>query len=437
MSQEVDILNMEWSHKGRDMEMVLPIRFYCEKVLGLTWQSASIFDYYALYKYKPRLLFLTNSTGAEVNYNLVKYAKGLGLPVITLTSEGNFKNHILDQMIWGWNIDRVLYEDIWCVWSEKTKNMVLNKHPQLEGRVRVSGAVGHDKYKLLRFMSKEEICAKYEKYGYKKIIGYAGWIFDGLHYEDGKRKIVEVYGKEIAGILEQEEKKVNIILKDIIKNNQDILFIIKKHPGEIGTRSEMTGLNNYGNAIVLKNEEAIGDLINVSDIWMNYDSSTMLEAWSLGKPTININPSIVDFTRDENYKGSIVVYSLLELQKMIDEYYGTGQIKAFEEKQAERKRIIKDTIQWDDGKNHIRVANFIKELLDKSKDVYYARPELKVYVKHCIYVLSKYLPVFVQKLPKIRNYSHIHEKFNCEELKKNVDRYFHDLTAFYAKEGIN
>lgn len=46
---------------------------------------------------------------------------------------------------------------------------------------------------------------------------------------------------------------------------------------------EFSLVREYPNVITLQTEENIYDLINVSDLWITFDSTTALEAWLLGK----------------------------------------------------------------------------------------------------------------------------------------------------------
>lgn len=47
-----------------------------------------------------------------------------------------------------------------------------------ENIVKLSGATGFDKYKLLKFLDKNDFLMKYDLGHYGKIVGLGGWTFD-------------------------------------------------------------------------------------------------------------------------------------------------------------------------------------------------------------------------------------------------------------------
>src|SRR5690606_15552880 len=95
--------------------------------------------------------------------------------------------------------------------------------------------------------------------------------------------------------------------------------------------------------------------------------TTAIEAWLLDRQTLLINPD-PDFGRDELYKGSVIYSNYETLQQAIDEYYSLGRVNSFfhEELISQRNRIIRETIGFGDGCNHIRAAYYFEKTLNKS-----------------------------------------------------------------------
>jgi hypothetical protein len=434
--KRIDILNMVWGDGGRDAEMVIPIRHYAVNVLGLSWQTASVFDFFALFHYKPKVLFLTNSIGDEIFIRLTKYAKSIGLKVLTLTTEGNFKEEAIEEMIWGWNKEKILYEDKWGVWSKKALKAVIARYPHLKEKIFISGGVGFDRYKIYRFINKEEFTNKYGKQQYKKIITYATWSFDRVGTEKWRELARQVISEHEIGLFEEDKRRVKRILNNIIGQNRDILFIIKVHPDDTRVNSETEGLEAHPNVLLLKNEEPLGDLINISDLWLVYDSTTVIEAWLLGKITMNINPTNQSFLRDNNYLGSIWIRDENGLQNKINEFYAAGTLKEFADKQQLREQVIKDVIEWEDGKNHIRVANELKALVERADEKFICRTPLKMIIRHILIEIVQRLPKAVWGWPFIWRYSMVHELFAKKKFDALVNRYARDLDRYYKEKGI-
>ena len=83
-----------------------------------------------------------------------------------------------------------------------------------------------------------------------------------------------------------------------------------------------------------------------------------------GKQTMLVNPLGGNFKRANISTGSPMVSTYSEVQEALDTYYAKAELPGFRERGAVRKEInIGQVIQWDDGKNHIRAAEYIYEVL--------------------------------------------------------------------------
>jgi surface carbohydrate biosynthesis protein len=377
----LDILNLEWPNSERDLNISTPVIIYLRKKYNLKCEIKSIFNgYYYLLKYRPKLLILSNFQGAIINNEIVKLAYNQGIKVVTLISEGSVNREELQQFLWGWNNDNALHVDKMLLWSEYSKNIFLEKYPEIESKTRVVGGTGFDRYSLLNFKTKESFLLKESKQKYKKIIGIAAWGFDilyGDYYETHKDYFEKTFGAEQVEMHKNDLLKLQVIYEKIVEKNKDILFILRYHPVNTNlSKSEFFNLSKHENIFFSKKYD-LHDLINISDLWIGYTTTTALEAWLLGKQTFLINPTRADFIRESVYKGSPIASNKTEVQLLIDEYYLNGSIEAFQSLESERKKIIKDVIGFDDGKNHVRAAEEIIKVLEQ--------PDRKVKYKFKIY----------------------------------------------------
>jgi surface carbohydrate biosynthesis protein len=368
--ERVDVLSLEWTTApSRDRVMATLVCNYL-RLQGVGVAEGGVYDgFHLLNKYRPKLFFITNSIGAVENLELMRYAKRRGIPAISLISEGVFMGDkkYLSQLIWGWNKEKVLSEDLHLQWSEVTRNITIQMHPELNGRVKVSGGVGFDNYKIARRDGvRETLLKKYGKERYSKVIGVGCWNFGIFYPEDTRSKInLDLYGDSAAKRFRSDGVAFDRVLVDLISKNQDTLFLLKEHPGvELGYLGSGIGeASKLKNVLVLKYEESIFDCIQASDIWLIYESTTALEAWLLGKPTLLLNPSGRDFPRDRLSEGSPDFGDADSLQTAIDAFYSDGNVPSFSAREEVRRRLIKDYIQWDDGLNHVRAGNEIIDLL--------------------------------------------------------------------------
>lgn len=381
----IDILNLEWPRSDRDLHIVTPVLVYLNKKYNIQYKSVSIFNgYYYILKYKPKMILMSNFQGASLNNEIVKLSYLLGVKVISFISEGNVKEEALGQFLWGWNKDRKLYVDKMLLWSKRSERLFVEKYPELKDKIVTTGATGFDRYQLLKFKSKKEFL-KENNLKFEKIIGIAAWGFDhyfGEYFENNKNHYLKVFGEEQIEMHKSDLYKLQDIYKKLIENNKDILFILRFHPGTIDfEKNEFYGLDKYKNVFISNrhenNQYQISDLINISDLWIGYETTTALESWLLNKQTFLINPTRSDFIRENVHKGSPIVNSANEAQSLIDEFFHNGTTDDFEKIQSFRKEIIKDVIEHGDGKNHIRAANEIMVIINQ--------PDKKIKISFKIY----------------------------------------------------
>jgi len=384
--KRLDILNLEWPNNDRDLHIVTHTLIYLNKKYLLKCRTLSIFNgYYYILKYRPKMILISNYLGAEINLELTKLAYLMNIKVISFISEGNVKKEELNQFLWGWNKERKMNLDKLLLWSKRSENIFLKEYPKLKNKLTTIGATGFDRYKFLNFITKNEFLNENEL-KFEKIIGIASWGFDhyfGDYYKHHKEHYLSVFGKEQVEIHKEDLFKIQSIYKQIIENNKDTLFILRYHPGTIDfEKNEFYNLGKYENVFISNkyqnNQYQISDLINISDLWIGYETTTALESWLLNKQTFLINPTRSDFIRENVHKGSPIVKTTKEAQCLIDEFFDSGSMKSFEELKDNREKVIKDVIEYDDGKNYIRAADEIIKV--------YNQPDKKIKFSFKIYI---------------------------------------------------
>jgi len=448
MTEDIRILCYLENDRGRDTEMMLPLVYFIEKILNLNVEFAFVWDVHAIYRKKPDLVLLPNVIGSPLNFQIAKYAYIQNIKVFALISEGNFRTDGTFNY-WGYNHDKKFYEEFICLWSRRTYDFLKSIEPQSIHKMVLTGAVGFDRYKIYRFKIRKEVLDKYNLGHFKKVIGYAGWAFGKLFNKQGRSEIKYLHRNNPNRLKWMEEQMylVENILRTTITTNPDILFILKRHPNEANPSivgegmNEMVRLRHLPNVLYLKEEENIHDLINISDIWLAFESTTVMESWIMrDNPTVLINPD-PDFKRDQLYKGSIIVKNEHDLQSLIEEFYSRGTIKQFDSKELSenREELIKNTIGFGDGYNHIRAGFYFKNILDhidrnQKKHLF----SFSHFIKYILLHLGKnfYIKSIFEDLPKFKKTIWIFERFrlsNVENLKLQYWSYFDD---FYEKNNI-
>jgi hypothetical protein len=188
--------------------------------------------------------------------------------------------------------------------------------------------------------------------------------------------------------------------------------------------------------LILKNEESIFDCISISDFWLSYESTTAIESWLMGKQTALINPTGKDFVGRVNvHKGQPNYATTDELQQAINVFYKTQKLPDFDDYKQVRIEIIKDTIQWDDGLNHVRSGNAVIDLLNRNVE----RLEIKnapfwwLFKQNIKWVFSPYL----RFLTPFRVMYDLHRKrWSDKKLKEFSDKKMQDQLIFYKKKNL-
>jgi len=432
---------------GRDVEMLLPIRYFAEKFLECEFYHALNIDIHQIYKIKPDVILQANTIGSNLYFEISRIAHEENIPLFALISEGNFRTDGSFDY-WGFNHDKRFYQDFICCWSERTASFLKTKEPDYSNKIVVTGGVGFDRYTIYKFLQRIDFLKKYNKTKYRKVIGYAGWAFGKLDHERGRSELLfwARGDKQKLNWIEEQRCLTRDILKQAIVDNPDTLFVLKQHPQENAperpepVKNEMSELAVYENVLYLCCEEAIHDLISVSDLWTCFESTTALETWLMGKQTIFINPE-PDFNRDLLYKGSPLAKSYADFQSMIDEFYSNGKIAEFDDanKARHRDELIKDIIGFGDGINHIRASRYFAQTVSKSKS---KNPNFKFHFWHwLVFILIRIAAPFYNrrlfsKLYKLKKHLWVFENYKMDKLHQLYAKYVPFYEEFYTEHRI-
>lgn len=434
------------SSEGRDFFLLMPIIYYLERFEGYDISFEFVWDAHRMRKNPPDLVLFPNTRGNHFYYEIAKYCHESGILIYSHDSEGNFNTDI-DYDYWAFNLSKSSFCPVHYTWNERVKRYVMNRYSLPSSEFTVTGAPGFDKYQYMPQSKKLDLLTKYGLQQYKTVIGYAGWAFGKLENKEINDVLSNINhpGEEGKRWMADQRDKVEAILKAMIEVHPDTLFIFKKHPRENfesdlrDSRNEMNRLCDYPNVLYLKDEEDIQDLIQISDLWMAFESSSIIEAWLLGKPTLMVTPD-GNFHRASLHKGSL---------NAKDVEQGLAAMKAFHDNNLEyftptevvnnRAEIIADSIGYDDGLNHLRAIKAILPFIHKhSKPI--QRPKLNMRYMRLYYLLhiGKYFFVksIFQRLPKFKKVVWIFENYKLTGVKKNKIEVTKHLDAFYKSNDL-
>ena len=433
---------------GRDTEIILPVAFSIQEYLNAEVRFKFLWDFFYMKLWSPDVILIPNTRGHHMYVEIAAFAKSCEIPVLALDSEGNFPvDGTFD--IWGYNKEKEIYQEWITCWSKRTADYWQSIQAVDTNKVVVTGGTGFDRYQFGNLSSQEEILQKIGQGEFKKVVGYAGWAFGKLYSKERENSFKRFFPEDREYAfrwLEEQRIHVRESLRLVIERNSDILFILKKHPKENfedepheGT-NEMNELLDYPNVVYLRNEFPIEELINISDLWLAFESTTLFEAWILGKPTILINET-TDFPRSSHFKGSIIVHDGNELNNLLTEFYKSGNLDDYHTANIieTRERLIFESIGFADGFNHLRAFYYFQKVIpDKHSkrkiplNWRHLRLYLLMHIGRFFYSKSIFL-----KLPKFKKTVYVFENRKMPGFAARQSKVYHEISSFHRKKGLD
>jgi surface carbohydrate biosynthesis protein len=336
MKNRTDVLVMIWGMSGRDPQALIPTIYLLKEKYNLDVRVRSIFDYCSIELLKPRVLLTNGCNGSNETYRITKYATERGIYTVSLHGEGVFRKDNLTTSVIGRNRDGVPTVKKWFLWNTDAYTWTYAAFPQFRDVIDISGSPLHEKYSIFR---SSDFNKEHHAGGrFSKVFTYIGWGFD-----DAER----LYNnRAISHDPAPERQYATRLLMAAARQNPDVLFILKNHPGVLEkSRTEISDhFGNFDNVRVIDDEISIFELIFISDLIINYDSTTQLDSWLAGKPTITLYRGNVPLYPDDGYG-----YSDLREASVVpqDEECFLAYLREFKQKGGlsltEEKRNLRDT----------------------------------------------------------------------------------------------
>ncbi len=435
---------------GRDTEILLPVTYVLEKYFNTEVKYKFIWDLLFIEIWHPDVLLLPNIRGHHMYVEAAEFAYKNNIKVLALESEGNFQP-FENFDFWGYNLKKRLYSEWITCWSERISKYYKSFLPEaVHERVIVTGATGFDRYIFGEPPNTESILSQHNKSSYKKVIGYAGWAFGKLHSNQKEVPFQNFFPENrqwALSWLEYQRVAVREALRYAVINNPDTLFILKKHPKEDFEDNQFEGLNEmnelvgYHNVLYVKNEIPIESLISISGIWLGFETTTLMEAWLLNKPTILINED-VNFPRPDQYKGAIIVRHGLELDMYIKKIFNT-EIALYEDEipktETFKNELLCQSIGYTDGLNHLRAAYYFSQNIPRShtpKNIIWSPRHIRLFLLMNIgrFFYSKKLFRRVKKLAKT---IYVFENRGLPGLAGRMYQVYKELDNYYSLSKID
>lgn len=203
------------------------------------------------------------------------------------------------------------------------------------------------------------------------------------------------YNQEIAL---QDLKSREIFHKSFMRLINDyprVNFILKPHPSEDHTPyyAIVEKLNEEGakGRTAVVTQEYIWDVLNATDVLLERSCLTGIEAWIMGKPTIELHLNPDDWYHSPPIaSGSNEVFNYEQLRERIDYYLNGGVIDS--SKLKNRENVIKLWCHNIDGEASLHFADEVDKFLQGQKKAVrrFSFADIKSYLLYYIFIFPDY-----------------------------------------------
>ena len=427
------VLNLEWSSfPSRDREAATLVCNYLryigvEVVEGCIYNSMNLIS-----KVKPNAIFMTNIIGSDINFQVAKYIKSLNIPLYTSHAEGDFSLKNIKQFVWGHNIYKEILETKLFFWSERNAYLACLNYDELNNISFISGSIGHDRFVIDKELNHEDFKLKSSIK-----ISVTCWNFSFVEKSHPYHK---QFSKKTIEFFKIQRKLFDEYLYEIVKENKEVIFIIKPHPSAANDllNAGVLKTSTLPNVKIATQETSILSLFQETDLNIAYSSTTSLESWLMSKPTCTLNPITSDWPEDMDqtpfYKGHDNFNELESFKEFIEDFIKHREVKLSNKMILNREKLIKNIIGFQDGLNHVRIGNQIALDLEENKSLNsnYFKWNFRVMKLSLIWKFRRLLK-FIEKYSYTITLMH---EWNKEGLKLYVQKTYKNQVNFYKDKNL-
>lgn len=394
-------------HKWRDLLSSVYIKLLLEKRGYRVTIARNGFERFILPVLQPDAVIF-NHMYEDKRVDLIRKYSADGLQVIVLPTENI---PVLDKVkqLFAGALSDMSTVDMCFLWNNAIADVIKDGKTFDLQRTRVIGVPRFDIYKnpLLNSLitGRSEFLAKYGlNTKYPVITMTTNFVMSGFAHKnkaflekDTKKLKTDKLGyNEQTALKDFESKEMfHQAFLRLVYDYPEANFIIKPHPSEDHTPyyAILEKLKNspaQGRVAVVLTE-FIWDVLSATDILLERSCLTGIEAWIMGKPTIelHINPDEWYYS-PEMASGSDEVRSYEHLRERIDFYLNGGDISP--ETLSKRAGIIELWCDKIDGNASLRfvdeVDNFLKGEQNATRKMYWS--DLKNYMLYYLFIYPDY-----------------------------------------------
>lgn len=294
-------------HKWRDLPALVVIKIHLENLGYKVWLVSPKELDAMLPLLQPDLVVL-NHFWDERYRRLAQRLRAHGIAVGVLPTEGAIPMFVRRQMVTGAFTDFSLLDFHLC-WNEGVAEGIAATKKLPRDRLEV---VGCPRYDFAReplhgsCLSRDQFCQRFNLDPKRPIITWASR-FAIAKKADASPEAIEAYANELGkiGFWADTEGRGHTVMdlirtfrtsldafvdacSEIALRNPEMQFVFKPHPGDDVSYIERRLGKALANNVTLCLEVYIGDVLRASDVVVNSNCTTSIEAWVLDIPVVDV-----------------------------------------------------------------------------------------------------------------------------------------------------
>lgn len=310
----------------------------------------------------------------------------------------------------------------------------LKKAGIAEENLKICGALHFD---FLRdefsefYLSRKEIAQKYNLDENKKWFLYVSsftYVNNPVLLQYTKEEIDNDFINDFVAISVKSHKITLEWMDELLKNNQDMIVIYRKHPVEFGNDSLDELLKKYPKRFRDIGELGVKQWIKVVDIAATWISTVATEVYAAGKSILIIRPYPIPSDLDMPvYFGADYIDSYEKLQLKVDTYEKDGGT-------AFVKEVVDNYYLVDETPAYIKTADEIEKIAKQKK----VEKELFYSLNRCIFLWKRniVLKYFVKKIYQFF-YFHFRIQIKSKKLREKFCVVEWEKMAKHYKDKLN
>lgn len=329
--------------------------------------------------------------------------------------------------------------DVHFVWNSEMKRLMMEHTDFNPEKILITGVPRFDFYKPplnATLMSKTQFKEKYGINNNYPIVTLATNFTNAGFYKHNeeflrsdwkKLKVDQVLDPQECARRDYESREIIMAgIEELLKRFPEINLIIKLHPSENHAYfyELLRGpLLPFGERVRIIVQEYIWDVLHVTDVLLKRSCTTGVEAWMMGKPTVEVrlNPDEW-YCSEEHAGGSDIIASVDELAQKVDYYLAGGVVPDC--LVQKRQEFLEKWCYRIDGKSTERFVGIVDKMVKakgSASEISYDWSTLKQMAIYGVLRMTDY------KIHDLRVYG-----WDAKEDKLGrVDKYIHDADADY------